>query len=479
MPSHADLSLQERLALITGLNGLPDPSFKMLVFALRPPAGILPSDLAAQGDRAFTLLQWVETTGPGLGVLQTVLAQILGKPLIDRTTRLAATDWATLFGYFSPYDFAAMQMAFLKAFQDVYAKGFWQVRPDNPPLNGPDQIQSLLTTFDEPVLAVRFVERVMAALRSAEEGAPRDFTQFEQWRDRIAQAFNVPLAAPPKPDTLSHAYLLVAIEEHGADVNVYPELRVAEAGKAAGRAIHFGARPTTCPVADAAQQISDWIRQAENTPEVNACDDGEIILEMFLPCKYLDKDIASTWRLTNQRGEKLPLGTYRRFLVRSLERIRSPQIQQALGRRWQQLEASVNAMDAGPTFHRQENCPQGKGILCALLRDGDALGLKFVAQLPKDPRQRIDLLNDIIDAAIPIALWSSEGDSLDATALEIEFDILLTAAHLTNFADLAKQWRRRRLSTASAQPIKLLCDRPDRLPQLPDPNREEDLLVAL
>ncbi|MFQ4134752.1 hypothetical protein PGN35_000360 [Nodosilinea sp. PGN35] len=476
MPTSADLSPQERLALITVLNALPDPSFKMLVFALQPPAGVLPSDLAAQGDRVFTLLQWVEGTGPGLGLLQEILSQITGKPLVERPTRLATADWAVLFSRFSPYDFAVMQGAFLKAFQEVYAKGFWQVRPDNPPLNEPGQIQKLITTFDDPLLAVRFVEQVVAAFRGAKDGKPRDLAEFERWRDRIAQTFNVPPAAPPAPNTAArHPYLLVALEAHGSDVNLYPELRVSGVEKPLG----FGACPKTCTLAEAAAQISGWIHQAEAALEAEACDDGEVTLEVFLPCQYLDEDIAANWQMQDKRGGEVTLGNYRRFLVRSLERVRDRSIQRALARRWQLLDSCQDIRALCHQFHRQAQCPSEKGSLQAMLKDLDALGLKFVAQLPTDATRRLDLLYEIIDAAVPIALWASAPASDDAATLEAEFDALLGACQWTNFADLARGWRLHRLRSPAATPIRLLCDRPDRLPHLPDPNREEDLLVAL
>jgi hypothetical protein len=54
----------------------------------------------------------------------------------------------------------------------------------------------------------------------------------------------------------------------------------------------------------------------------------------------------------------------------------------------------------------------------------------------------------------------------------------LQGSHLINFAQLAKQWRSRRMNSEGAKQIKLLCDRPDRIPKLPDPDQEEDLLVA-
>jgi V8-like Glu-specific endopeptidase len=79
MAGENSLSVEARLALSEALVKLPDPQFKQLVFALNPPPGILPSDLAALGDRAVVLLQWVEGNGPGLEVLQQALAQITGE----------------------------------------------------------------------------------------------------------------------------------------------------------------------------------------------------------------------------------------------------------------------------------------------------------------------------------------------------------------------------------------------------------------
>ena len=103
-----------------------------------------------------------------------------------------------------------------------------------------------------------------------------------------------------------------------------------------------------------------------------------------------------------------------------------------------------------------------------------------MAQLPAEPEQRTGLLQDIIDAAVPIALWSCEAVP-DGQSLASELDALLSASQLTNFTDLAEQWRSRRVNpvtAAAAKPIRLLCDRPDRQPNLPDPEQDADLLVA-
>jgi hypothetical protein len=75
-----DLSRKERLKLIQTLNQLPPTQFEELAFALDPPAGLVPSMMAAQGTRAPELLRWVEgVTGPGLSELLELLDLLLGK----------------------------------------------------------------------------------------------------------------------------------------------------------------------------------------------------------------------------------------------------------------------------------------------------------------------------------------------------------------------------------------------------------------
>ena len=75
------LSAIQRLNLIRTLNGLPGPQFGELAFSLNPPPGIIPPDIAAQGNRTSLLLQWAEgITGPGLAQVQELLSEILGEP---------------------------------------------------------------------------------------------------------------------------------------------------------------------------------------------------------------------------------------------------------------------------------------------------------------------------------------------------------------------------------------------------------------
>ncbi|MEM9215816.1 MAG: hypothetical protein AAGD25_15925 [Cyanobacteria bacterium P01_F01_bin.150] len=74
-----NLSVGDRLRLLTTLNALPSPQFDMIVFALDPPAGNIPSTAAPQGDRSSALLTRVDSPiGPGLTVLQEVLERPSG-----------------------------------------------------------------------------------------------------------------------------------------------------------------------------------------------------------------------------------------------------------------------------------------------------------------------------------------------------------------------------------------------------------------
>jgi hypothetical protein len=66
MADPESLSHSDRLALSQTLVKLPEGQFKQLVVALALPAGILPSDQSALGDRVSSLLQWAEQSGPGL-----------------------------------------------------------------------------------------------------------------------------------------------------------------------------------------------------------------------------------------------------------------------------------------------------------------------------------------------------------------------------------------------------------------------------
>jgi hypothetical protein len=78
----ADQSLQhpvaQRLQFIRHLNKIVPQHFNMLLFAVKPPAGLVPPMPAPQGDRTAALLTWAEAPGGcGLSVLKELLDAIV------------------------------------------------------------------------------------------------------------------------------------------------------------------------------------------------------------------------------------------------------------------------------------------------------------------------------------------------------------------------------------------------------------------
>jgi hypothetical protein len=408
-----------------------------------------------------------------------VITKLQQEPLVKLSRKVSEEDWEQLFDNFETDNFPYIYIAFTEAIFATYNLRFRDMRPDCPYINKLTSIQDLLSAYDNSELAVHFVERAITELRRSYEGAERDLTGLEQWRDRITQQFNVTLKSAASSPKAHHAYLLIAIEEQGADWILYPELHLA----GAERPINFGATPITRPIKAVPEQLSEpistWIEQAEQALEPEAVEGGEVVLEVFLPCERLEQDIATTWRVKDKRGDEVTLENHRWLVVRSFDRIRDRQVQAALKRRWQTLEACVADQTVCRRFHKQTDCPTAKGALCAVLKDeANAPGLKLLTSLPDNFEQRRDALYGIIDAALPIALWSSETTEVDAAALEAEFDALLQSCCIANFADLARQWRKRRRESQAAKPIRLLCDHPDRRPNLPDLTQDSDLLVA-
>jgi hypothetical protein len=76
------LSVSQRLQFIRQLNEIAPQQFNMLLFAVNPPAGLIPPMPAPQGDRISALLMWAEAPGGcGLSVLQQLLDTIVKLPV--------------------------------------------------------------------------------------------------------------------------------------------------------------------------------------------------------------------------------------------------------------------------------------------------------------------------------------------------------------------------------------------------------------
>lgn len=188
------------------------------------------------------------------------------------------------------------------------------------------------------------------------------------------------------------------------------------------------------------------------------------------------------WEVKDGRDKPISLGMHQMFVVRSLDRLQGKdvkKVKKVLERKWQLLKECVKAGNAYDKFHLEEKYREKKGALKVSL--DSVLGLKLVAEFPLEREKREDLLYEIIDSAVPIALWSpSVIDEAIRAELKTQMNNLSRESSLINFADLAHRWREKlaQSETESVKHIRLLCDCPDRLPNLPNPDHEEDLLVA-
>lgn len=87
MSSDESLSLRERVALVRTLSGLPAAQVEQLIFAMKPPFGVVPPSSAPVATRTAELLNWCEgSSGPGLRELQKCLDSLL----IDEKTALSS-----------------------------------------------------------------------------------------------------------------------------------------------------------------------------------------------------------------------------------------------------------------------------------------------------------------------------------------------------------------------------------------------------
>ncbi len=324
-------------------------------------------------------------------------------PLVERPACLQLGDWVKLFTHFVQDDSPHLAIACRAAFRAVFKRRFEEIRPDRPPLHHPDLVRSLLATYDDPVLAVRFVDAAIAELQRSGERQPGDLSALMAWRDRIAQQYNIPpTVAEVDPASVRQGYLLVTLVESGAEVIVYPEVRVSEEAQPRSA----GLSPVTCGVDQVPDYLTQWIRQAEAIL-AESIDDYEVILELFLPCALMNADVVNQWMVKDKRGRRIPLVKHRIVVIRSGDRLQDQTVKRALQRKWHLLQACVAAGNACDKFHLQETSLT-TGDLLVLLKDSP--GLKLAAPLPPgDDRQ--DLLWDVIDAAVPIALWATAADA--------------------------------------------------------------------
>jgi hypothetical protein len=400
----------------------------------------------------------------GHSAIQKLQRESLSAPFVKGIPKVDAGE---LFANFSPYDdFAIVQKAFLCACREALCD-FRQMRPDHPPLTDLAQIQELIESY-QPELAVRFAAHVMVEFQKDGRGLTAVVRCVEQWRDRIANQHNIPLNPPPPAQVQQQGYLLVALQERAQNDSfiVYSELHVTDEKDP----VPCGIEPVILTLDEVPQHLSALIHQAEE--ELVAYGSGRITLELFLPWNHLNIDVAR-WEVLNKRGRSRPLGKHRSFVIRSYDRAVDPATQAELKRKWRFLTDCEPGDDLCDRFHLQETCPTAGDLLIHLK---DKPGLRLLAECPEDPSDYLDILNDIIDSAVPMALWFCAAEDISTADRLTAFDSLLTSCcgDLTDFSKLADQ--RERSSLAASEHFRLLCDRPDRWPTLP--SNQSDLLMT-
>ena len=340
---------------------------------------------------------------------------------------IEAADWIQLHSLFTIDNLPEVSRAFLEAFEASFGRSFHRVYADRDPFNF-DQIYQTLEDLDDPKLTAAFAHGALTRIRTENNTTNGQITQLTQWRDRLLARHNLTLSDIQPPDTTSkQGYLLVSLEENpkktqkdGVFVNVFAELRVVGQDNPEP----FGGTSTTCSLDKVAAHLCELIHKAEQAIE------NKITLELFLPCAHIEHDVAS-WELVNESQDLGVLGNYRPYLLRSLERAKNKVSQTCISGKWKQLKDGVAESNPGLGFHPQDTCP-GRSELEGLL--DDAPGLLLTAELPSNLVQRRRIISDIVNAAVPIALWFTEVEESSATERQTAFETLLQAGCVTDFA---------------------------------------------
>ena len=287
---------------------------------------------------------------------------------------------------------------------------------------------------------------------------------------------------PPSCSEISYFYLLISIEQKVDKVFIIPELHGLSDSPQPLDGKDGGQRGLVCDLtyvseddrpAVIAEQLAEplgrWIQAAESQL-LNQFDNQItklVTLEVFLPWQLLDMNI-NQWSVIDEFKDVTELPGHRGWLVRSLDRMKTPGLRITLNNGWNNLKEAM-------TNQRLNNHWGDIDCQCrnlqALLRAAYPI-YRLPDGLPEDREIRQDLLKQLLKTPSPIALWT-QGPQVDRqTTLDI-FDTLLSCDNLIESARLAECIKQQQFGNA-ATPIRdltVLCDCPDRIPTLPSPDK--------
>lgn len=400
--------------------------------------------------------------------------------------------WDNLFDNFQTDDLLDLERAFKVAVQSALLDEFKGKQLFDIEVDSIATIRERLEHWDEPRLAVLFASQSIEEIARSNRRGNRNLAELEKWRDRMAQDYGVSLVSPEVASTQA-GYLIVSLKDTGQvtkgekEVMLFPELRVDD-DSSESQLLLAPMDKVKCKLSEVGRHLAELLHRAEDSLVPVHCD--EVTLELFLAWPQIEEQTAQ-WNAVDRRGtsEKFK---HRRYVVRSLDRHdafeRQPAFRSKLKKNWALLHTCIRDKDPYRHFPL-ETCFAESGQLRTRL--SQKTGLKFIGMLPIAESDRKAMFYNIIDAAVPVALWieNTERPSADISA---EIDAIFQSACLTCFDTVAECLMQGRANTSNhtAHRLKVLVDCPDRWPKsLPkviangasqaQVFEDEDLIVSL
>lgn len=211
----------------------------------------------------------------------------------------------------------------------------------------------------------------------------------------------------------------------------------------------------------------------------------ELIIELFLPLKWLSESIDLQQIPIDYTGRKKPIGTEYNFLVRCLERfdLNHRQYSNKLSIKWDVLEErlkdSIYDSEIKNFFHNLSNFDNCNWDQIELELE-NKFGIKITCCLPDYLKKEDLYFYTIMREGIPIALWI-RNDRIPNIDINKEFDNILKLAHLQDLNKLFKSIKSiRKIAHSKGNEavnylgyhLGFLCDNPYRIPSCFDPDSE-------